>query len=69
MNRLLPLSYQINQLAKILARRFPAGFTLQSQQSVQVGNESTPVLSSGAEVLNLNFGPIDEFAADRKSVV
>ena len=63
MNRLLPLSYQINQLARKLIRRFPAGFSLQSQQQMSVGNERTPILSSGAEVLNLNFGPIDEFAA------
>lgn len=63
MNRLLPLSYQINQLARILIRRFSAGFSLQSQQQMLVGNEHTPLLNSGAEVLNLNFGPIDEFAA------
>ena len=63
MNHLLPLNYQINQLARKLVRRFPAGFVLQSQQQVLVGDEHTPLLSSGAEVLNLNFGPIDEFAA------
>lgn len=63
MNRLLPLNYQINQLARRLMRRFPAGFSLQTQQEIVVGNERTPVLNSGAEVLNLNFRPIDEFAA------
>ena len=64
MNSLLPLGYQIDKLAKTLSRYFAAGFVLDEQQQVAVGSERTPLLSNGAEVLNLNFTAIDKFAAD-----
>src|SRR5450830_1740597 len=64
MNSLLPLGYQIDKLARTLARRFTAGFILDEQQQLAVGTERTPLLRNGDEVLNLNFTAIDKFAAD-----
>ncbi|MBB3211398.1 methyl-accepting chemotaxis protein-2 (aspartate sensor receptor) [Herbaspirillum sp. Sphag1AN] len=63
MSSLLPLGYQINQLAKRLARHFSAGFEADYQQRITVGTEVTPVLRSGEAMLNLNFDVIDQFAS------
>jgi methyl-accepting chemotaxis protein len=63
MNKLLPLSYQIDKFAKTLTNYFPHSFSLDNQQQIMVGAESTPVLSNGGTVLNLNFGILDQFSA------
>ena len=62
MTSLLPLGYQINQLATRLARQFSAGFDVDYQHRMTVGAEVTPVIRSGDTVLNLNFDVIDQFA-------
>ena len=64
MQRLLPLSYQINRHAQALARRFPDGFALDPAHEVEVGTQITPVLSTGRTVLNLNFAIPDQFIAE-----
>jgi methyl-accepting chemotaxis protein len=63
MNKLLPLSYQIDKFAKTLITHFPDSFSLDNQQQIMVGDESTPVLSNGGTVLNLNFRILDNFSA------
>jgi methyl-accepting chemotaxis protein len=63
MNSLLPLGYQIGQHAKTLASHFPDAFRLDTGNHVMVGAESTPVLSNGRTVLNLNFAVPDQFSA------
>ncbi|HWZ49706.1 MAG TPA: methyl-accepting chemotaxis protein [Herbaspirillum sp.] len=63
MNKLLPLSYQIDKFAKTLTTHFPHSFSLDNQQQIMVGAESTPVLSNGGTVLNLNFSILDKFSA------
>ena len=63
MKSLMPLGYQIRQLAKTLASRFADSFSLDPRQEIVVGSEATPVLSSGRTVLNLNFSVPDQFLA------
>ena len=63
MNSLLPLGYQIGQHAKTLASHLPDAFTLDTGNQIMVGAESTPVLSNGRTVLNLNFSVPDQFSA------
>jgi len=63
MHSFLPVAYQIDKLARRLAGSFPGAFSIDERDSLVVGTESTPVLRSGAEVLNLNFGAIDSFSA------
>ena len=63
MKSLMPLGYQIRQLAKTLASRFTDSFSLDPRQHITVGTEATPVLSNGRTVLNLNFAVPDAFSA------
>jgi methyl-accepting chemotaxis protein len=63
MNKYLPLTVQLNKLAKILASRFPGGFSLDKDRHIRIGEEDTPLLLSGQNALNMNFSAIDSFSA------
>jgi methyl-accepting chemotaxis protein len=63
MNKYLPLTAQLNKLAKALAGRFPDGFSLDKEREICIGEEDTPLLSSGGNALNMNFSAIDSFSA------
>ena len=63
MNSLMPLGYQIGRHAKTLASHFPDTFILDHARQIQIGNETTPVLTSGGSVVNLNFAVPDQFSA------
>jgi methyl-accepting chemotaxis protein len=63
MHSFLPLAYQIDKLARTLAGSFPGIFSTDERELLLVGAETTPLLRNGAEVLNLNFGRIDNFSA------
>ncbi|NMM28707.1 MAG: HAMP domain-containing protein [Glaciimonas sp.] len=63
MNKFLPLGYQIHRFAKMLASHFPDSFSLDNNNQIMVGTESTPVLGNGRTVLNLNFAAPDQFSA------
>src|SRR6476659_3912810 len=63
MNSLLPLGYQIGRHAQTLAGHFPDAILLDATRQIKVGTETTPVLTSGGSVLNLNFAIPDQFSA------
>jgi methyl-accepting chemotaxis protein len=63
MNKYLPLTVQLNKLAKILAGHFPDGFSLDNEHRICIGEEDTPLLLSGRNALNMNFSAIDNFSA------
>ncbi|MBC7414387.1 MAG: Cache 3/Cache 2 fusion domain-containing protein [Herminiimonas sp.] len=63
MNSLMPLGRQIRRHATILASYFSDSFSLDTRQQITVGAETTPVLSNGKTVVNLNFSIPDQFSA------
>ncbi|MBV5308890.1 Cache 3/Cache 2 fusion domain-containing protein [Chromatium okenii] len=62
------LQQEANRLMQIFAAQFPASFTLDSSQTIQVGEQNTPTLRNGAQVLNLNVNTIDTFTAQTDAV-
>lgn len=64
MNSLLPLGYQVGRFAKMLAERFAAPFTLDVDHLMMVGEEATPTLRSGRNILNLDFSIPDRFSSE-----
>ncbi|TCT17616.1 Cache 3/Cache 2 fusion domain-containing protein [Thiobaca trueperi] len=52
-----------DQLSSSLAARFPNGFQLSDTETVRIGEVSTPVLTSGGQILNLNFETVDHFTS------
>jgi methyl-accepting chemotaxis protein len=55
------LEANVSRLGKVFSAEFPDGFTLDTTASVSIGEQQTPVLSSGKSRLNLNFSSVDRF--------
>ncbi len=52
-----------DQLSSSLAAQFPNGFQLSDTETVQIGEVSTPVLTSGGQIVNMNFETVDHFTS------
>jgi hypothetical protein len=55
------LEKNAERLGKVLDTYFPAGFALDEQRTLPIGEKSVPVLHSGGNTLNLNFEAVDRF--------
>jgi len=52
----------VARLGNVFKQSLPPDYTLDTTQRIAVGNMQTPVLKTGGETLNLNFGIIDRFS-------
>jgi methyl-accepting chemotaxis protein len=59
MNRLLPLKSQLGRYARTLAGHFPAPFTRDESNGVDILGTLTPRLLNGNKLLNLNYSEVD----------
>jgi methyl-accepting chemotaxis protein len=67
MNPLLPLKVQVSRHARMLAGYFPAAFSRDISNGVDLRGSITPRLLNGPTVLNLNYGDVDRFTANTGS--
>ncbi|KXU83773.1 chemotaxis protein [Paraburkholderia monticola] len=61
MHSLLPLKTQVRRYARTLAGYFPAPFTRDESNGVDILGVMTPRLLNGDTLLNLNYGEVDRF--------
>ena len=64
MNSLLPLGYQISRFARLFANGLPSSFSLDETHAVMIGDETTPMLRNGRNILNLDFTIPDRFSSE-----
>jgi methyl-accepting chemotaxis protein len=67
MNALLPLKVQVGRHARTLAGYFPAPFTRDESNSVDMRGTMTPRLLNGNTPLNGNYGEVDRFTSQTRS--
>ncbi|CAB3768294.1 methyl-accepting chemotaxis protein [Paraburkholderia solisilvae] len=67
MNPLLPLKVQVGRHARTLAGYFPAPFTRDESNSVDMRGTMTPRLLNGNTPLNGNYGEVDRFTSQTRS--
>ncbi|GAB7522646.1 methyl-accepting chemotaxis protein [Paraburkholderia sp. 2C] len=67
MNPLLPLKIQVSRHARMLAGYFPAAFTRDESDGVDIRGIVTPKLLNGNTMLNLNYGDVDRFTSNTGS--
>src|ERR1700761_7160508 len=67
MNALLPLKVQVGRHARTLAGYFPAPFTRDESNSVDMRGTMTPTLLNGNTPLNGNYGEVDRFTSQTRS--
>ena len=58
----------VERLGNILMAGFPAGFSVDDGNSIDIGGIATPRLKSGNTVLNLNFDGVDAYTATTQAV-
>jgi len=63
MNKLMPLKYQVEQHMKMLATHFPATFTRDEFNEMEIAGARMPRLYNGNTQLNLNYTEIDRFTS------
>src|SRR6202051_1321838 len=67
MNPLLPLKSQVGRHARTLAGHFPAPFTRDESNGVDILGTFTPRLLNGDTLLNLNYKEVDRFTFNTRS--
>jgi len=67
MNPLLPLKSQVGRQARTLAGHFPAPFTRDESNGVDILGTFTPRLLNGDTLLNLNYREVDRFTFNTRS--
>ncbi len=63
------LEASAEQMSRLFGSRFPAEFSLDETQTVEVAGKPTPALKSGETLLNGNFDPVDQFTEASGGVV
>jgi methyl-accepting chemotaxis protein len=67
MNPLLPLRIQVSRHARMLAGYFPAAFSRDESDGIDIRGTLTPRLLNGNTVLNLNYSDVDRFTSNTGS--
>ena len=61
MNQFLPLKSRIRRYGRSYQARFPNGFSVDTDRTIDIAGRATPVLMHGAVELNLNYAATDSF--------
>ena len=64
MKQFIPLTIQVDRLARRFKTQFQHGISIDPTRSVEVNGRLTPLLRSGNATLNMDFSMPDQFSAD-----
>ncbi|MDP3671158.1 MAG: methyl-accepting chemotaxis protein [Telluria sp.] len=63
MKQFIPLTIQVDRLARRFKSQFPHGISIDPTRSLEVNGRLTPLLRSGNATLNMDFSMPDQFSA------